>query len=146
MIYTIALYTGVKVGVRTRVCIWYVGMHVCMGVYGLALGCMYGIAHRDLRTCAVSLFSHTHMCVQHLLQLHRNGGSAAHCCSTCLQLHTPNTRVSAIHSLLACVGSSGSRLCMVCTCAVHWKEQGIRACLLTCTYTCAWLCIWNRAP
>jgi hypothetical protein len=38
----------------TRVCVWYVGMHVCMGVYDLALGCMYGIAHRDLRTYAVS--------------------------------------------------------------------------------------------
>jgi hypothetical protein len=36
----------------TRVCIWYVGMHVCMGVYDLALGCVYGIAHRDLHTCA----------------------------------------------------------------------------------------------
>jgi hypothetical protein len=40
-------------------CIWYVGMHVCMGVYDLALGCVYGIAHRELRTCAVSFFSHT---------------------------------------------------------------------------------------
>jgi hypothetical protein len=31
-----------------------------MGVYDLALGCMYEIAHRELRTCAVSFFSHTY--------------------------------------------------------------------------------------
>jgi hypothetical protein len=45
----------------TRVCIWYVGMRICMGVYDLGVGCVNGIAHRDLRTCAVSLFSHTHV-------------------------------------------------------------------------------------
>jgi hypothetical protein len=27
-------------------------MHVCMGVYDLALGCVYGIAHHELHTCA----------------------------------------------------------------------------------------------
>jgi hypothetical protein len=45
----------------TRVCIWYVGMLVCMDVYDLALGCMYEITYRELRTCAVSVFSHTHV-------------------------------------------------------------------------------------
>jgi hypothetical protein len=36
----------------TRVCIGYVGMHICMGVYKIALGCMYGIVHSELHTCA----------------------------------------------------------------------------------------------
>jgi hypothetical protein len=35
--------------------------------------------------------SHTRTCVQPLLQLHRRGGRAAHCCNTCPQLHTSNT-------------------------------------------------------
>jgi hypothetical protein len=30
MIYIVALCTGMKVGICTRVCIWYVGMHVRM--------------------------------------------------------------------------------------------------------------------
>jgi hypothetical protein len=37
----------------TRTCIWYVGVHVCMDVYDLALGCMYGIAHRELAGRAI---------------------------------------------------------------------------------------------
>jgi hypothetical protein len=45
--------------------------------------------------------SHKHMRVQPWVQLHRRGGSAAHCCSTCPQLHTPKTPVSAVHSLFA---------------------------------------------
>jgi hypothetical protein len=42
-----------------RVHIRYVGIHVCMGVYDIALGCMCEVAHRELRTCALSFFSHT---------------------------------------------------------------------------------------
>jgi hypothetical protein len=38
----------------TRVRIVYVGVHVSVGVYDLALGCMYEIAHRELRTCALT--------------------------------------------------------------------------------------------
>jgi hypothetical protein len=37
-------------------------MHVCMGVYDLALGCVYGIAHREVR-CIVLL---THTCAYSL--------------------------------------------------------------------------------
>jgi hypothetical protein len=95
-----------KVGIRAR-------HALCVGVYDLALGCMYGIAHHELRTCAVSFFSHTHMCVQPLQQLNRRGGSAAHCCRTCPQLDAPNTQVSGVHSLLALVRRSGACLCMV---------------------------------
>jgi hypothetical protein len=69
---------------------------------------------RELCMCAVSL-THTHMCVQPLLQPHRRGGSAAHCCSTCPELHAPYTQVSAVYSLLARVRSSGARVCMVYT-------------------------------
>jgi hypothetical protein len=29
-----------------------IGMHVCMGICDLALGCVYGIAHRELHICA----------------------------------------------------------------------------------------------
>jgi hypothetical protein len=36
-------------------------MHVCMGVYDLSVGCMYEITYRELRTCAVSVFSYTHV-------------------------------------------------------------------------------------
>jgi hypothetical protein len=32
-----------------------------MGVYDFALGYMYEIAHRELCTCAVSVFSHMHV-------------------------------------------------------------------------------------
>jgi hypothetical protein len=46
---------------HTRVCVWYVGVHVPVDVYDLALGCMYGIAHRELRICVASLFSYTHV-------------------------------------------------------------------------------------
>jgi hypothetical protein len=45
----------------TRVRIWYVDVYVPVDVYDLALACMYGIAHRELRTCAASFFSHTHL-------------------------------------------------------------------------------------
>jgi hypothetical protein len=31
-------------------------------MHDLALGCVYEIAHCELRACAVSLFSHTHVC------------------------------------------------------------------------------------
>jgi hypothetical protein len=31
-----------------RACIWYVGVNVPVDVYDLALGCVYGIAHREL--------------------------------------------------------------------------------------------------
>jgi hypothetical protein len=34
-------------------------IHVCMDIYDLALGCVYGVVHRELRTCAVSIFTHT---------------------------------------------------------------------------------------
>jgi hypothetical protein len=54
-------------------------------------------------------------CVQPLLQLHRRGGITAHCCSTDPQFHAPNTPVSAVHSVLAEVPSSGVCLCMRCT-------------------------------
>jgi hypothetical protein len=37
------------------------GMSHMRGVYDLAIGCVNGIAHRDLRTCAVSFFF-THKC------------------------------------------------------------------------------------
>jgi hypothetical protein len=99
-------------------------MHACLylvchhaGVYDLALGCVNMIAHRELCKCAVSLFSH-HMCVQPWVQLYRQRGSAAHCCSTCPQFRAPNTQVSAVHSLLALVRSSGTRLCMICAIAL----------------------------
>jgi hypothetical protein len=34
-------------------------MHMRVGEYSFALGCVYGIVHRELRTCTVSFFSHT---------------------------------------------------------------------------------------
>jgi hypothetical protein len=75
-------------------------MHVCMDAYDLVLGCVYGIAHRELHTCAVSCFSHPCACS---FDSNYIGAEAAHCCSTCPQLDAPNTQVSTIHSLLACV-------------------------------------------
>jgi hypothetical protein len=62
MIYTIVLCTGMKVGIRARHArVSVFAMPACMGVYDLALGYVFGIAHRELRTCVVSLFSHTHV-------------------------------------------------------------------------------------
>jgi hypothetical protein len=61
MVYTVALCTGMKVGIRarhTRVLV--LGMS-CMGVYDFELGCMYGIAHREQRTCTVSFLSYTYV-------------------------------------------------------------------------------------
>jgi hypothetical protein len=37
-------------------------VHVDVGACDLALGCVHGIAQRELHTCVVSVFSHTHVC------------------------------------------------------------------------------------
>jgi hypothetical protein len=54
MVCTIALCTRYEGRYTCKACSrvynWYVGMHVCMGVYDLTLGCVFGIAHCDLRT------------------------------------------------------------------------------------------------
>jgi hypothetical protein len=76
----------------------------------------------------------THVCVQPWVELHRRGGSAAHCCSTCSQLHTPRTRVSAVHSLL--VGVVGTFVHCIYYCVVHWNG-GRHTCKL-CTRACIW--------
>jgi hypothetical protein len=92
--------------------------------------------------------SHTHMCVQPWVQLHRREGSAAHCCSTCTQLHTPNTHVRAVHSMLARMRRSRECLCMVYTIALcTGMKVGIRARharvfvfgMSTCTYACVYM-------
>jgi hypothetical protein len=120
-----------KVGIRAR--------HARVFVFGMS-ACTYTWVYMTLHwvvcmgsrivTYSRALYrsSHTHMCVQPWVQLHRLGGSSAHCCSTCLQLHTPNTQVSTVHSLLTRVRSSGTCLCKVCTIALCIEMKvGIRA-------------------
>jgi hypothetical protein len=84
------------------VCVFisYVDKHVRVDVCDLAPACVYGIAHCELRTCAVSSFSHP--CAYSLWNNRISDEGAQHIAAALGHNSTlQNTRASAVHGVLA---------------------------------------------